>query len=200
MAIPPTRHGLPALVCISAMQKSIRRGLEVEAMQFACELMHTSKNFHTMVLNRLQIISHEDVNTATQPHIVPFVFTACEQSKAWYNPDFLCKARMPMGNAIRMLARAEKSREGDHFHAAVGLPNMLLDETPEIPDWAYDQHTREGKRMGRGLKHFREVGTQLNPPQDPVDPYIDKAYKMWAIARGEKPNPSSAEMELDLSE
>src|SRR5688500_11540318 len=119
--IPPTKNGLPALVCVSAMQKCIRRGLELEAMQFACELLHTSKAFCTMVTNRLEIISHEDIDTASQPWIVPFVRASCEQARAWYDPDKLGKARMPIGNAIRMMCRALKSREGDHFQAAVGL-------------------------------------------------------------------------------
>ena len=47
--IPATVHGLPAMACVSAMQKAIRRGLEKEAMEFAVELMHTSKAFHSMV-------------------------------------------------------------------------------------------------------------------------------------------------------
>jgi hypothetical protein len=57
--IPRSKNGLPALGCISAMQKCIRRGMEREAMQFAVELLSTSKQFHTMVCNRLEIISHE---------------------------------------------------------------------------------------------------------------------------------------------
>ena len=40
--MPRTVHNMDALVCISAMQKAIRRGLEEEAMQFAVELLHTS--------------------------------------------------------------------------------------------------------------------------------------------------------------
>jgi hypothetical protein len=52
--IPDTMNGLPAMACISAMQKAIRRGMEREAMEFAVELMHTSKAFHTMVCNRLE--------------------------------------------------------------------------------------------------------------------------------------------------
>ena len=39
--IPATRNGLPAMACVSAMQKEIWRGLEREAMEFAVELMHT---------------------------------------------------------------------------------------------------------------------------------------------------------------
>ena len=47
--LPATKSGLNAMTCISALQKAIRRGLEKEAMQFAVELMHTSKAFHTML-------------------------------------------------------------------------------------------------------------------------------------------------------
>jgi hypothetical protein len=47
--LPATKSGLNARTCISALQKAIRRGLEKEAMQFAVELMHTSKAFHTML-------------------------------------------------------------------------------------------------------------------------------------------------------
>jgi hypothetical protein len=52
--IPTTKSGLDALTCNSALQKCIRRGLEKEAMEFACELLHTSKAFHSMVCNRLE--------------------------------------------------------------------------------------------------------------------------------------------------
>ena len=57
--IPDTKSGLPAMACVSAMQKAIRGGMEREAMEFAVELMHTSKAFHSMVCNRLEVICHE---------------------------------------------------------------------------------------------------------------------------------------------
>ncbi len=71
--IPDTRNGLPAMACVSAMQKAIRRGMESEAMEFACELLHTSKAFHSMVCNRLEVICHEDLDTLAAPHVFPFV-------------------------------------------------------------------------------------------------------------------------------
>ena len=74
--IPNTRNGLPAIACVSAMQQCIRRGLEREAMEFAVELIQTSKAFHSMVCKRLEIISHEDIDTQANPAIVPFVATA----------------------------------------------------------------------------------------------------------------------------
>ncbi len=77
--IPATKNNLPAMACVSALQKCIRRGMEREAMEFAVELMHTSKAFHTMVCKRLEIISHEDIDTQANPAIVPFVATAARR-------------------------------------------------------------------------------------------------------------------------
>jgi len=181
--MPPTKHGLSALACLSAMQKCIRRGMELEAMQFAVELIHTRKAYHSMVCKRLQVISHEDIDTGANPMIVPFVKAACEQALEWYDPDVtkLGKSRMAIGNSIRLMCRATKSREGDHFHAATGWADILEDFKPEIPDWAYDQHTQKGKRLGRGLDFFRQESTKLVPAVTVKDAYEDEAYRLWAL-------------------
>lgn len=180
MGMPTTLHNMPAMVCLSAMHKCIRRGMEREAMQFACELGHSSKSYAVMVANRLEIISHEDIGLA-EPSIIPLVATCCEQARRWYDPQKLGKWRMPIGSAIRAMCRAAKSREGDHFQAAIGLRNMLLGEKPEVPDFAYDMHTIQGRKQGRGLDHFRAEGTKLGPPPKKKDPYEDECYKMWVI-------------------
>ena len=155
--IPDTVHGMNAMACVSAMQKAIRRGEERMAMEFAVELLHTSRAFHSMVCKRLEIISHEDVDTQSQPHVVPFVAAAVAQAMRWYDPDKLGASRMAIGNAIRLMCRAAKSREGDHFGIAVGLANQIDGHVPVIPDWAHDHHTIEGRKLGRGLDHFRSV-------------------------------------------
>lgn len=118
--IPPTLHKLQTMACVSAMQKCIRRRLEREAMAFACELINTSKSLCSMVANRLEVISHEDIDTQANPLIVPFVATAAAQAKANYQEGNPGKARLFLGNAIRLMCRAQKSREGDHFQAAIG--------------------------------------------------------------------------------
>jgi replication-associated recombination protein RarA len=183
--IPATRNGRQALACVSAMQKCIRRGMEREAMAFACELLHTSTAFCTMVANRLEIIAHEDIDTATQPWIVPFVHTACQQARDWYDPKKLGKSRMPIGNAIRLMCRAAKSREGDHFQAAIGLASELEGHVLQIPDWAYDQHTAKGRSLGRGIDFFHAESTKLVPAPKP-DPYEEEAYRLWKLKRGEE--------------
>jgi hypothetical protein len=79
--IPDTSNGLPAMACISAMQKAIRRGMEREAMQFAVEFMHTFKAFRTMVCNRLEVICHDDLDTLAAPHVFPFVAASLAASR-----------------------------------------------------------------------------------------------------------------------
>ena len=179
--IPPTKNKLPAMACLSAMQKCIRRGLELDAMRFAVELHQTSKPFATMVANRLEILSHEDIDTLAAPWIVPYVRAACDQARAWYNPKKLGKSRMAIGNCIRLMSRAPKSRQGDHFHVVAGLAAQLEGYVPTIPDWANDQHTLAGRRKGRGLDFFRAESTRLSPAPAEPDPYEDEAYRLWKL-------------------
>lgn len=183
MPMPPTLHGMRPLECLSALQKCIRRGMEREAMQFAIELMHTSKAYCSMVCKRIEVICHEDIDNLSQPWITPFVHAAANQAREWYDPkpEKLGKTRMAVGNAIRMMCRAKKSREGDHFAAAIGWASILESFKPEVPDWVYDRHTSKGKRLGRGIDHFRTVSTQLVPPPDHKDAYEDEAYRLWAL-------------------
>jgi hypothetical protein len=82
--------------------------------------------------------------------------------------------------------RAAKSREGDHFAAAIGLRSMLEGFAPTIPDWALDQHTLAGRKLGRGLDHFRKEGAKLIPPPTEPDPFEDEAYRLWAIKQQRK--------------
>lgn len=179
--IPNTKNNLPALGCLSAMQKCIRRGLELDAMRFAVELHHTSKAYATMVTNRLEIISHEDIDTMAAPWIVPYVRTGCEQARSWYDPAKPGKSRMAIGNCIRIMSRAPKSRQGDHFHVVAGLQAQLEGYVPEIPDFALDGHTLAGKRMGRGLQFFRDESTRLSPPPAEADKYEGEAYRLWQL-------------------
>jgi hypothetical protein len=114
---------------------------------------------------------------------VPFVATAVAQAMKWYDSDVtkLGKSRMAIGNAIRLMCRAQKSREGDHFAAATGWAAILEGFKPTVPDWAFDQHTTEGRRMGRGLEFFRTESTKLHPPLTGDGPYIEEAYRLWAL-------------------
>lgn len=184
--IPRTLHKMDPFTCLSAMQKCVRRGMEREAMEFACELVHTSKSFCSMAANRLELISHEDIECIDQPHIIPFVKACGDQAKAWWTADKPGKSRMALGNAIRMMCRAKKSREGDHFSGAVGLPSQIGGFVPEVPDWVYDHHTRKGLKQGRGIDHFRAESARLVPPQETQDIYESEFYE-WQHKRLDEP-------------
>jgi len=187
--IPPTKNGKPALLYVSAMQKCIRRSMEREAMEFASELMHTSKALHTMVCNRLLVICHEDLDTLAAPHVFPFVAASVAASRERYT-DKMGEARLMIGNCIRLMCAAPKSREGCHFAAAVGLRNLLEDYTPEVPDWAHDQHTATGRRLKRGLDHFRQDGAMLLEPDGDLvpedDEFAEEAYRLWKLKQEQK--------------
>jgi hypothetical protein len=57
---------------------------------------------------------------------------------------------------------------------------MLEDFAPTIPDYALDMHTLAGRKLGRGLDHFRKEGAKLIPPPTGDDAYEDEAYRLWA--------------------
>ncbi len=188
--LPRTIHSLVPHDCISALQKFVRRGMEREAMEVACELGHTSKSYATWVANRLVVMSYEDVGLA-DPSIIPLVRTACDQAREWYRPEDLGYWRMAIGTAIRALARAAKSREGDHFQAAVGLRMELEDAVPMLPDFVFDKHTIRGKKQGRGIEHFRAEAAKLVPAPATADPYEEEAYRLWKLqqTKGRRQSP-----------
>ena len=167
---PRTVNGLDPFECISAIQKYIRRAgedpeYEMKAMLLAIEMARTSKAYLTMVCNRLEIISHEDCDTAAEPWIVPFVATCIEQTKRHTKPlkSGGMSCGLSLGNAVRALSRAQKSREADHFLLLSG--RIWEDEGPgEIPDFALDMHTRRGRKLKRGQEHFKTEGAKLVQP------------------------------------
>ena len=187
MAIPNTLNSMSAFDCMSGMQKSIRRSDEEEAMLFACELYHSSKAFCTMVLNRLQVISHEDIDCIESPWIVPFVETSCRQIKEKYAAGKIEDGRLFLANIILMLCDAPKSRIADHFHTALGYGNKDGTLVPKMEDYMLDHHTAAGRRLGRGLNHFREHASKLIDKcglDVEEDRWADAAYEAWGKIKG----------------
>ena len=180
MMPPRTVHGLNPWACLSALQKAIRRSDERLAMEHACELLHSSKAYLTMVCNRLEVVCHEDLDTLAAPHVVPFVAAALAQAKERCAKS-VGEARLMIGSCIRMMARAPKSRATTHFAAAIGLRSELEGFIPTLPDWSRDMHTLAGRKLQRGLDHFREEGAKLVPPPVAPDAYEVEAYRLWAL-------------------
>lgn len=170
--MPRTINGLDAFEVMSALQKHCRRGEEWDALHCLAELVHTSKSFHTMACNRLEVIAHEDIGLAA-PQVVMFVAHCVDHSKRCYAEGSGGKPRqgwrLSLANAVLALCRAPKSGEADHAIGAVMQPAEWYGKAPQIPDCALDMHTHRGKKMGRGLSHFISEGSLRLPHPKPND-------------------------------
>lgn len=145
-----TRNGIQGDLVISGLQKSIRRGLTEEAVTFAYEMYITSEQFEDKLWRRLQAISVEDIGFGDLS--APVLINSLNQMRQNFpytdgdRPIFFV-------HAIRYLAAAKKDRTSDN------LKNIIKTEfqygrQPDIPDFALDMHTEQGRSMGRDFKHF----------------------------------------------
>lgn len=197
--MPRTRNNLSASEVISGLQKHIRRDEEEQAMQAAAELLYSgNKMLVGWLLNRLEVISHEDIGIAN-PQAVIFTAITVGQIRELLKAKKDDRASLYVANIILLLCRSPKSRLGDHFQAACGKPVKL--GTPyEVPEYAFDKHTHRGRKMNRGLDHFRESSARLSPLSDVDDQYEERAYAVWARmqaqAQGEDADEELSEKRL----
>lgn len=165
----------------SALQKSIRRGLEREAMHWASELDHAG--YGNYVWKRLRIIASEDVGLA-DPEAVLLTRALWENWSDFKKAKDENNAPIFLVHAVLVLCRAKKSRLVDHA-LMVGWEAARL--TIPIPDYALDQHTGRGRQMGRGQDHFFDVGTQLANEGDVPDPYAQEGRASRSRPRAHTP-------------
>jgi replication-associated recombination protein RarA len=154
----------------SALQKTIRRGEEREAMYWAIEL---EKEFAPHLWNRLEIIAHEDIGIADM-HCLLFV-RMCKEQYFEIRKRKSGSTRLVLSNAILAMARAEKCRLADEFN----IVSYRYNPQYAIPDVARDKHTSAGRRMGRGVGHFLDEGVMINNAWDGYDgEYYDEHRRL----------------------
>jgi len=129
-------------------------------MFWAIELYESG--YQKYVWKRMLVMISEDVGLAMPEG--PAVIAAL---KGIYE-DFAAKndrhkpEKLHFVHALQYLLRAKKSRYIDlsisvhwsQWHREKGVK--------EVPDFAFDMHTRKGKKMGRGLDHFYEEGMLID--------------------------------------
>lgn len=158
-AAMPTPNGHTCGDAASAMQKSIRRGLERDAIYWASEL--DLAGFANYVWKRLRLIASEDVgladsNVAVQVRVLYDNWREISKNSEG-KPN---QPRLFLVHALILLCRAPKSRVCDHAMITFYLGDRD-DLYREVPDYAYDRHTRKGKQLGRGVEHFMDESSQL---------------------------------------
>lgn len=153
-----TKQGYSLFEVASAFQKSVRRGLEDEALYWAVELFESG--YDEYCWKRMRIISSEDVGLAEpmMPANIHALYSNYKEQKKKKDEKHRPE-RLFFTHAILLLVRAKKSRVVDH--ALLHYWNSYGHDRREIPQFAHDKHTEKGKSAGFGWNHFFEEGTKL---------------------------------------
>mgnify|MGYP002644554957 FL=1 len=163
-----TRNGYAGDEVISALQKSIRRGLEEQACMFAYELYVSSPQLEEKLWRRLLTISVEDIGMGN-PMAAVVVNNLYRMSREFDYAD----GDRPIYfiHAIRYMCQSEKDRSSDLLKN-ICMKSFAMGKLPEIPDYALDKHTQRGQAMGRDSFHFLNEASRVYPQKE-----IDNDYK-----------------------
>jgi replication-associated recombination protein RarA len=161
-----TAHGFRADELISTFQKSIRRGLAENAALVAYELYVTSAELEEHLWRRLEVISVEDVGLANPnaPALIDALYAMHARAARGTGDRFLF-----LLHGVRLLAGSAKDRSTDEMANWIARVVGSGERLPEIPDVAYDMHTRRGREMGRDIHHFLREGAIVEPEWDERD-------------------------------
>ena len=169
-----TTRGYSFPAVSSAMQKAIRRGDAKLAGYWALELW--ASGFGHYVWRRLLTVSAEDCWGILTAEVKALHDSYTEINRN--NPAKAPKGRIFISKAVILLCLAKKSRDADHLQNFVydkqaGLdPATLTDELDQageyipIPDYAYDCHTPQGRKMGKTKAEF------FRSEQDALTPFL----------------------------
>jgi replication-associated recombination protein RarA len=174
-----TRNGIPADEVISSLQKSIRRGLHEQAIDFAYEMYISSPQLEEKMWRRLLIISVEDIGfgDVTAPVLIHSLFEM-RKNFAYADGD----RPMFFMHAIRYLCQCPKERSTDC------LKNLVMNKfahgyIPEVPDYALDMHTTRGKANGKDVINFLEDASRVEPLMEGYD----DTYRQQLLEMNQKP-------------
>lgn len=190
-----TVNGYDFYEATSSLQKAIRRCEEDEAVFWAIELFES--NYVGHVWNRLFIIASEDIGLA-EPNFTQKLIAL----KAQYDylekhrPKKLSK-RLVFLQTVIEFARAKKSRYVDLAYMVYWYKHQERVVGKQIPEYAFDMHTRRGKAMNRGVEHFYEEGAKINNRAEiEGEREFEQLAKMIDIEASAKPSsPETEEQE-----
>ena len=177
-----TRNGLNGDEVISALQKSIRRGLVEEACKFAYEMYITSPQMEDKLWRRLLTITVEDIGMG-DPNAAILVNNLNQMRLQFDYAD----GDRPIYfiHAIRYLCACEKDRSSDLLKNIV-IKGFAMGEVPEIPDYALDKHTVRGAEMGRDSFHFLNEASKVIPQMEVDNDYKERYGKILETYKPEE--------------
>lgn len=158
-----TTRGYDFFEASSSMQKAIRRNDTKIAGYFALELW--ASGYANYVWKRLLTVSAEDCFGLITDEIWALYESYTFVNDKAKNP----KGRIFISKAVILLCEVKKSRDADHLQNGVYDNKYLIEEGElerwieearteddylPIPDYAFDVHTKKGKKMGKTKKEF----------------------------------------------
>lgn len=161
-----TYHDLPADQVISALQKEIRRGNTENAVLLAYEMVLTSPALEDYLWQRLMVISVEDIGFG-EPQAPVFMNALYQMLQTFEHSQG--ERKLFAVHAVRYLCRCPKDRSSDEMINWVKRAVAAGQAGAQIPDYALDMHTAEGRARGRGPRHFWTEGTRLAPEWEQRD-------------------------------
>lgn len=171
---PSCPNGVELNMAVSILIKELRRGKELESLYWAKQI---ESRFHKYVWRRLAIFAAEDVGLGN-----PFLIVQIKALWDSYNQimaDSSSKGK-PDGNiltmAVKLCAMSPKNREVDNLKNVLGALEKEAHWAPEIPEYAIDGHTAEGRAnnpdfntdRGRAL-HWFTIGSHVENQTGPRD-------------------------------
>lgn len=171
-----TFHGFQADQIISALQKEIRRGHEENAALLAYEMILTSPALEDYLWYRLKVISVEDVgfgdtNASVLTQSLFEMASACDRPVG--------ERKLFAVHAVRYLCKCLKDRSSDEMLHWIMESSQKKGLLPEIPEYALDMHTAEGKEKGRGKLHFFTEASRISPELSGRNKtYLERILKM----------------------
>jgi len=170
-----TANGFAADEVISALQKSIRRGLVDNALLLAWEMFLTSPEMEAKLWARLAVISVEDIGMGNPqaPILVETLYRMHERFTYPEHDRFLFAA-----HAVRVMASGQKDRTTDDMVNWARHSMAFGERMPEIPDFAVDMHTGRGEAMGRDYLYFMTEASKVSPEIENKD----QRYRDWILA------------------
>jgi replication-associated recombination protein RarA len=158
-----TLNGYRADEVVSALQKAVRRGDCDGAVYWAHEM--NLSGLGAWAWRRLLIITSEDIGLAepNAPAVVAGLWTLSQVLLAHQEkPAAGEKVQHPwlqLLQATWYLARCAKNRELADMTTLFEI-RAQRHQFLEVPDIALDMHTRRGRAMGRGARHFEDDSPQ----------------------------------------
>jgi replication-associated recombination protein RarA len=170
-----TKSGYDFFELSSAFQKAIRRGDEDLALR--CAAGYWASGHIKYVWKRLLVIVSEDVGLA-EPNAPQIIWSLYQKYLFWVENGGTGK--LEYYHAVSYLARCKKSRYIDLIIAKYEYLHETEPKSIEIPDYAYDMHTRKGLKMGRGMEHFYTDGMVLaNANKVDKEEQLEKECKFY---------------------